>query len=89
MEGKGIRIKGIQELAHQGMSLPLDNVDQRNFLHIFVKTIKLITSKTSCVVKKLEVLAETIIFEEEALEDFRIQDTEFYTKLCFYINNRV
>ena len=89
VEGRGIRIGGICELACQELSFPPDNVDQQNYLNIFVHVIKLITREDSYIVQKSHNLAETLILKEDTLDDFKVQDGEFYTKLLFYINNRV
>ena len=89
VEGKGIGIEGIQELVHQELNFPQDNIDQRNYIHIFICVIKIITKDDSYIVRKLLLLTEMLVLEEDTLEDFKVQDSESYTKLLFYINNRV
>ena len=88
-EGKGIRIDGIRELALQELSFPEDNKDCRNFMNIFIHVIQEITAEDSYVFCKLQTLANTLILEEDTLEDFQTADNNFYTKLLFYINKRV
>ena len=88
-EGKGIGIEGIRELASQELSFPEDNKDCRNFINIFVHVVQEITTEDSYVFRKLQALANTLILEEDTLEDFQAADNNFYTKLLFYLNKRV
>ena len=88
-EGKGIGIEGIRELASQELSFPKDNKDCQNFINNFIHGVQEITAEDIYVFRKLQALANTLILEEDTLEDFQAADKNFYTKLLFYINKRV
>ena len=88
-EGKGVGIDGIRKLVIQELSFPEDNKDFQNLVNIYIHIVQAITCKDSYVFRKLESLGNTLILEEDTLENFQLTDPKFYVKLLFYINKRV
>ena len=58
-------------------------------MNIFIHVIQEITAENSYVFCKLESLSNTLILEEDTLEDIQVEDNNFYTKFIFYINKPV